>query len=253
MNWFDSHCHLDLEAFAADRGQVLARARQAGVAGQLVPAIDRQHWAGLARLADAEPDLHPAYGLHPMFLGPHSEADLAALPAFLDEHRAAAIGECGLDFTTGLPDHALQRRVFDGQLHLAAERGLPLVIHARRAVDQVIAGLRQIGGLRGVIHSFSGSPQQADQLFKLGFFIGLGGPVTHERAQRLRRLVRDMPIEYLLLETDAPDQPPAWRRGQRNEPGELVRIGALIAALREIEPALLAATTTANARRLFAL
>lgn len=253
MSWFDSHCHLDLDAFEADRTQVLARARAAGVAGQLIPAVERQRWAALARLAESEPDLHPAYGLHPLFLGPHSEADLDALSGFLDQHRAVAIGECGLDFFVEGLDREQQMRVFDGHLRIAAERDLPLVIHARRAVDAVLAALRRIGRLRGVIHSFSGSPEQANQLFKLGFLIGLGGPATHERAQRLRRLVAAMPIDHLLLETDAPDQPPAWRRGQRNEPGELPRIGATIAALRGISPDQLAEATTANARRLFAL
>lgn len=252
MSWFDSHCHLDLEGFEEDRAAVLTRARTAGVIGQLVPAVDRPHWDGLARLAAGEPDLYPAFGLHPMFLGPTSENDLSALPAFLDRHPAAAIGECGLDYFVDGLDAELQQRVFEGQLLIAAERDLPLVIHARRAVDAVIAALRRVGGLRGVIHSFSGSPEQAHQLFKLGFLIGLGGPVTYERAQRLRRLVATMPIEHLLLETDAPDQPPAWRRGQRNEPGELPRIGATIAALRGISPAELAEATTANAKRLFA-
>ena len=253
MSWFDSHCHLDVAEFDADRDAVLARARRAGVVGQLVPAIDRAHWQALADLAAAETDLHSAYGLHPMFLGADSEADLAALPDFLDRHPAAAIGECGLDhFVEGL-DHELQLRVFRGHLRIARERDLPLVIHARRAVDTVIAELRRIGGLRGVVHSFSGSPEQAAQLYRLDFCLGLGGPVTYERAQRLRRLVSDMPIERLLLETDAPDQPPSWRRGQRNEPGELPRIGACIAALRGIAPEALAETTTDNARRLFGL
>jgi TatD DNase family protein len=251
MAWFDSHCHLDVADFDADRASVLSRARRAGVTEQLLPAIDRAHWAGLAQLAAGQSGLHPAYGLHPMFVGAHSDADLAALPDFLDRHPAAAIGECGLDgYVQGL-DHELQLRVFRGQLRVARERNLPLVIHARRAVDAVIAELRQIGGLSGVVHSFSGSPEQATQLYRLGFCLGLGGPVTYERAQRLRRLVAGMPIEHLLLETDAPDQPPSWRRGQRNEPGELPRIGACIAALRGIAPDALAAATTATARRLF--
>lgn len=253
MSWFDSHCHLDVGEFEADRERVLQRARKAGVLGQLVPAIDRSHWAGLAELVAGKCDLHPAYGLHPMFLNATSEADLAALPAFLDRHPAVAIGECGLDHHVEGLDRALQLQVFRGQLRIARERDLPLVIHARRAVDTVIAELRRVGGLRGVVHSFSGSPEQAAQLYRLGFCLGLGGPVTYERAQRLRRLLAEMPIEHLLLETDAPDQPPSWRRGQRNEPGELPRIGACIAALRGMSPEGLASKTTANASRLFGL
>jgi TatD DNase family protein len=251
MPWFDSHCHLDVIEFDADRERVLRRAREAGLVGQLLPAIDRAHWQGLAGLAENHGDLHPAYGLHPMFLGADSEADLRALPGFLDRHPAVAIGECGLDhYVEGL-DRDLQLRVFRVQLRIARERGLPVVIHARRALDSVIAELRRIGGLRGVVHSFSGSREQAMQLYRLGFCLGLGGPATYERAQRLRRLAAEIPIEHLLLETDAPDQPPSWRRGQRNEPGELPRIGTTIAALRGMSPDALALATTDNAQRLF--
>nr|WP_282452945.1 TatD family hydrolase [Lysobacter sp. CAU 1642] len=242
---------MDVDEFAEDRPAVLDRARRAGVEEQLVPAIDRAHWPALAALVEAEPGLYPAYGLHPMFLDEGSDDDLAALPGFLDRHPAAAIGECGLDhYVEGL-DRERQLRVFRGQLRLARERDLPLVVHARRAVDLVIAEIRNVGGLRGVVHSFSGSAEQAAQLYRLGFSLGLGGPVTYERARRLRALVAEMPIDHLLLETDAPDQPPSWRRGQRNEPGELPRIGATIAALRGIAPQDLAVATRDNARRLF--
>jgi TatD DNase family protein len=117
----------------------------------------------------------------------------------------------------------------------------------------VIARLRRVGGLRGVVHSYSGSAEQAQQLWKLGFHQGIGGPVTYERAQRLRRIVADMPIEYLLLETDAPDQPDQWHRGQRNEPAHLPAIAQTIAELRGVSVELVIAQTTTNARRLFRL
>jgi TatD DNase family protein len=163
------------------------------------------------------------------------------------------LGECGLDhFVEGL-DHAAQDRYFDAQLALARDFDLPLIVHARRAVDAVIASIRRIGGLRGVVHSFSGSTEQARQLWRQGFLLGLGGPVTYERARRLRKLAATMPIECLLLETDAPDQPDADIRGLRNEPGRLPRVLDAIARLRGEDPASVAAVTTANARRLFGL
>src|SRR5690606_28481572 len=125
-----------------------------------------------------------------------------------------------------------QRHLFDAQLRLAREFDLPLVLHARRAVDEIILRLRRIGGLRGVVHSFSGSPEQARQLFQLGFHLGIGGPVTYARAQRLRGLVATMPIEHLLLESDAPDQPNASARGSRNEPAAIVEVAGVVAELR---------------------
>ena len=134
-----------------------------------------------------------------------------------------------------------------------AEREGPDAVHARRAVDAVIASIRKIGALRGVVHSFSGSAEQAAQLHKLGFLLGLGGPVTYERANRLRKLVATMPLEQLLLETDAPDQPGATHRGERNEPAYLPEVLDAIAGLRGMEREELAAATTANAERLFGL
>ncbi len=150
-------------------------------------------------------------------------------------------------------DADAQLHYFLGQLRLAREFELPVIVHARRAVDAVIAAIKQIGGLRGVVHSFSGSPEQARQLHQLGFLIGLGGPLTYDRAQRLHRLVASMPLEQLLLETDAPDQPDAGIRGQRNEPARLPVILAAVARLRGEPAEAIAAQTTANARTLFGL
>jgi TatD DNase family protein len=248
---YDSHCHLDAPEFDPDRPGVIARARAAGVRRQLVPAVDRAGWEKLRDLCAADPGLRPAYGLHPMFLDRHRPSHLDDLAQWLADERPAAVGECGLDhFVAGLDPDA-QRGYFLRQLELAREFDLPVVLHARRAVDEVIAALRRIGGLRGVVHSWSGSEEQARQLFGLGFHLGIGGPVTFERAQRLRRTVASMPIEWLLLETDAPDQPGAGHRGERNEPGYLPEVLAVVAGLRGMAPEALAAATTANAARLF--
>lgn len=248
---FDSHCHLDAPEFDPDRAAVVARARAAGVFAQLVPAVTRAGWEKLRDLCAEDPGLRPAYGLHPMFLDQHDPGHLDDLARWLADERPAAVGECGLDhFVPGLDPDA-QRLYFLRQLELAREFHLPVVVHARRAVDEVIAALRRIGGLRGVVHSWSGSEEQARQLFGMGFHLGIGGPVTFERAQRLRRTVATMPIEWLLLETDAPDQPDAGHRGQRNEPGLLPGVLAVVAELRGESPAAVAAATVANAARLF--
>jgi TatD DNase family protein len=249
----DSHCHLDADEFDPDRAAVIARARAAGVAIQIVPAVAAAGWEKLRDLCAGEPGLHPAYGLHPMFLDRHAPSDLDALEAWLARERPCAVGECGLDFHVDGLDPAQQRFYFQRQLELAREFHLPVILHARRAVDEVILALRRIGGLRGVVHSWSGSDEQARQLWSLGFHLGIGGPVTFERARRLRRQVAEMPIEWLLLETDAPDQPPVDARGARNEPARLPDILEVVAVLRSAEPAEIAAATAANARRLFGL
>jgi TatD DNase family protein len=249
----DSHSHLDAEEFDPDRSQVLARARAAGVTRQIVPAVAAASWGKLRDLCVAEPGLYPAYGLHPMYLAEHRPEHLQTLRDWIERERPVAVGECGLDFFVEGLDAEQQSLYFDGQLRLARDCDLPVIVHARRAVDQVMAAIRRFGPLRGVIHSFSGSADQARRLYDLGFLIGLGGPVTYERASRLRTLAAELPIECLLLETDAPDQPDSGHRGQRNEPARLTTVCATIAALRGVEPGDLARATTANAERLFGL
>ena len=248
---FDSHCHLDAPPFDPDRPAVVARARAAGVVRQLVPAVDRAGWEKLRDLCAADDGLLPAYGLHPMYLDQHQPGHLDDLARWLADERPAAVGECGLDHFVPDLDPETQRYYFLGQLALARDFDLPVVLHARRAVDEVITALRRTGGLRGVVHSWSGSEEQARQLFDLGFHLGIGGPVTFERAQRLRRTVATMPIEWLLLETDAPDQPGVDHRGARNEPAYLPEVLAVVAALRGESPGHVATATTANAARLF--
>ncbi len=249
----DSHCHLDASEFDPDRTAVIERARAAGVQAQVVPAVTAASWPKLREVCQQAPGLYPAYGLHPMFLADHRPEHLGQLRDWIERERPCAIGECGLDFFVEGLDAEAQQDYFIGQLKLARDFDLPVIVHARRAVDAVIAAIRRIGGLRGVVHSFPGSPEQAAQLDKLGFLLGLGGPLTYERAQRLQRLVREMPLEQLLLETDAPDQPDAGIRGQRNEPARLSVISRHVAALRGTDVETVARVTSENARRLFAL
>ena len=253
MRLIDSHCHLDASEFDADRAAVIARAKAAGVMQQVVPAITAASWPGLREACALAPGLHPAYGLHPIFLDLHRPEHLELLAEWIARERPCAIGECGLDFFLDGLDAQTQRHYFDGQLQLAKRFDLPLIVHARRAVEEVIARIKAVGGIRGVVHSFAGSPEQAQQLWKLDFMIGLSGPVTYPRANRLRGLAAQMPLEHLLLETDAPDQPDAEIRGQRNEPARLRTVLDCIAQLRGEPAEAIAAQTSANARRLFGL
>ena len=223
MRLVDSHCHLDAGEFDADRKDVIARAHRAGVQRQIVPAVDAAGWPKLREVCASDNGLSAAYGLHPMAIAQHRRQHLLTLREWIERERPVAIGECGLDFFIEGFDVQAQQQYFDGQLQLAREYDLPVIVHARRAVEAVIVAIRRVGHLRGVVHSFSGSLEQARQLWDAGFMLGLGGPVTYERANRLRRLAATMPLEHLLLESDAPDQP-----------------------VDEI-----AGTTTANAERLF--
>jgi TatD DNase family protein len=247
----DSHCHIDAAEFDADRDAALARAREAGVTRQIVPAIALSGFAKLRDLCRSEPGLCPAYGLHPMYLDQHRPGHLDELAGWIAREQPAAVGECGLDFYIENLDRDAQFAYFEGQLALAREFDLPVILHARRAFDEVAAALRRVGGLRGVVHSFSGSEEQAKQFWKLGFHLGIGGPVTYERAKRLHAIVATMPIEWLLLETDSPDQPLAGHRGARNEPAYLAEVLDCVAALRDESREAVAAATTANAERLF--
>jgi TatD DNase family protein len=250
----DSHSHLDLPAFDPDREQVLARAAAAGVIAQIVPATTAASWPALQALCTSHPALHAAYGLHPMFVDMHGQGHLQALETLLDRGTpCVAVGECGLDHSMPDADRPRQRFFFDAQLAIAAQRHLPVIVHARRALDDVLAALRRHPGVRGVVHSFSGSAQQAAQLWDRGFMLGIGGPVTYARAQRLRSIVAGMPIEFLLLETDSPDQPDSGWRGQRNEPARLPRILDEVAALRGQAADEVAAASRENACRLFGL
>ena len=251
MSLTDSHCHIDAPEFDADRGEIVARAAAAGVTRLIAPAVSAGGWPKLREVSRAYAQVEAAYGLHPMYLDEHRPGHLSQLREWIERERPAAIGECGLDFFVGGLDPDLQREFLIGQLRLAREFDLPVILHARRAVDEVTALLRRIGGLRGVVHSFSGSLQQAGILCEMGFLLGFGGPVTHARANRLRGIVASIPIERLLLETDAPDQPDAAIRGQRNEPARLPAIAQTIAELRGVSLENLAERTAANAVALF--
>ena len=253
LDLIDSHSHFDVAEFDADRDAALARARDAGVKRQILPAIAISGFDKLRALCATEYGLFPAYGLHPLFLSEHELDHLDELEKWIAREKPIAVGECGLDFHVTDLNAETQRTYFERQLELAREYDLPVILHARRAVDDVTAAIRRTGQLRGVVHSFSGSPEQAQQLWKLGFHIGIGGPVTYERAHRLRNIVATMPLEFLLLETDSPDQPLHGFQGKRNEPARLVDVCETIARLRGTAAEEIADSTTRNCECLFGL
>jgi TatD DNase family protein len=251
MQLIDSHCHFDDASFDADRQEALQRAHAAGVIEQVIPAVKAAWWPRIRRLCLDCPELHPSYGLHPMYLRDHQPADLESLHVWAARESPVAIGECGLDFYIHDPQPKRQQVYFEGQLEVAREFDLPVIIHARRAVEEVINTIRRFPGSRGVLHSYSGSEQQALRLIDLGFVMSFGGPVTYERANKLRKLIRTLPLDSILLETDAPDQPDSEHRGQRNEPAYLPRVLQTISQLRGEPLERIAQQTRDNTRRLF--
>lgn len=262
--FIDTHCHLDAPEFGAEMPVIRARAAERGVALCVIPAVGVFNFAAVRALAEAQGDAY-ALGIHPLCTGEAKEADLEALDAELaarrDDPRLVAVGEIGLDFFVEGLDADKQAHFFHTQLQLARKHGLPVLIHVRRSVDQVLKHLRQTAGGRpwqGIAHAFNGSEQQAEACIALGLKLGFGGAVTFERALQLRRLAATLPLDALVMETDAPDIQPHWiyrtqaqrAAGEpqgRNEPGELPRIGAVVAQLRGIGVDELARSTTRNA------
>lgn len=242
--WVDSHCHLDFPAFAADRDAVLDRARHAGVTDIVVPATSAAGWDGILALCD-ESGVHVALGLHPWWAAEHRDEHLQTLKAHLAAGRIVAVGECGLDFARDI-DGELQLHWFRAQLRLAADFGVPVIVHAVKALDRVLHEMAAFPGITGVIHGFAGSAQQAGRCIEAGLMLGIGPAVA--RSARLRGIVGEMPAESLLLETDAPDRPLA---GERGEPADVVRVGEIVAEHKRMTPAVLAGATGANAQRLF--
>ncbi len=186
-----------------------------------------------------------------MFLGDHQPEDIEQLASWIEREQPLAVGECGLDFFIKDPQPEAQQALFEAQLELARDYRLPVIIHARRSVDQVFNTLKQFPGLSGVVHSFSGSEQQARRLIDLGFLLSFGGPITYERAKRLRSLIQILPLESLMLETDAPDQPDSGHRGERNESAYLPNVLQTVAELRNQPASEIAAVTSKNAVQLF--
>jgi TatD DNase family protein len=253
LELIDTHSHLDAGEFDADRDAVYARARDAGVATQVVPAVTRGNFAEVAAACRRYPGCLPAWGMHPMYIHVHHDSHLADLRQAIDAWRPVAVGEIGLDlFVPGL-DYATQEHFYVEQLKVARDFDLPVLLHCRRANDHILKHLRRLRLRGGIAHAFSGSRQQADEYLKLGFKLGFGGAFTWARASNLRALAAELPMEAIVLETDSPDIPPAWLGKARNEPAELAGIARALAELRGTSVAEIARQTSGNAVQVLGL
>lgn len=247
MTFIDTHCHLDADEFGDTQTDIVRAAQDAGVGRIVVPSVARNNFAIVRELCKRYPSCSPAYGIHPMYTDDALPDDLVALRDLLQQHRPVAIGEIGLDFFIDHFDRARQEYFFVEQLKLAQEFDLPVLLHIRRAQDVILKHLRQHKVCGGIAHAFNGSRQQADEFIKLGFKLGFGGAMTYSRATKLRELAATLPLESIVLETDAPDIPPDFlERGQPNKPQYIARIAQTLADLRGMPLEEIARITTEN-------
>lgn len=256
MALIDTHTHLDFPDFDADRTQVLDRCRSLGVQRMVVLGVYQRNWQRLWDLALENPALYAAFGLHPVYIDEHRPEHLTELGDWLTRHKGhpqlCAVGEIGLDYYVEGLDKARQQQVFEAQLQLAAEFDLPVLLHVRRSHADVIATLKRHTLKRsGVIHAFAGSREEAREYIKLGFKLGLGGAATWPQALRMHRVIAELPLDSVVLETDSPDMAPAMFPNQRNSPEHLPNICTALAALMNVSPEHLAQASTRNAHDLF--
>jgi TatD DNase family protein len=248
----DTHCHLDAAEFNVDRDAVAASALTEGVGLIVIPAVARENFQQVIQLSAQHPHCCYALGIHPMYVDNAHPSDLTVLKQLIKEHQASqklvAVGEIGLDFFVTKQNRETQEYFFSEQLKIANEFNLPVVMHVRRAVDDVLKHLRRYKVRGGIAHAFNGSAQQAEAFIDLGFKLGFGGAMTYPRALKIRELAKTLPLTSIVLETDAPDIPPAWLGTKgRNAPAELVKIAQVLADLRGIEITQIIEITSKNA------
>ena len=256
MQLIDTHTHLDFPDFDADRLQLLADSRALGVERMVVLGVYQSNWQRMWDLVQTDSQLHAAFGLHPMYLNEHRPEHVLELEQWLSRlaghPQLCAVGEIGLDYFLPELDRDDQQQLFEAQLQLAADFKLPALLHVRRSHAQVIATLKRFKLQRGgIVHAFAGSREEAREYIKLGFKLGLGGAATWPQALRLRKVIADLPLDAIVLETDAPDMAPAMYPNQRNSPQHLPDICRALAELMGISPEQLAKATTANACEVF--
>lgn len=249
--FIDTHCHLDAPTLLSRLPHVLAAGKAAGVRKYIVPGVDPEGWAGIALLAEEHAEVYPAFGLHPMLADRYDDALPGKLRTFAGG--AVAIGEIGLDYLVTDVPREQQQAAFRAQLRLAVEMGVPVLIHCRQAFRDLleILGEAHVQRVGGVMHAFSGSLEIARECINLGFLISIAGTVTYLNAVRPLEIARHIPLEYLVLETDAPDMTPEPYRGRANEPAFLIEIARKVAENKGISVEEIAKVTTANAERLF--
>ena len=272
----DTHCHLDAYEFNDDRDAIATAARQQGISAIVVPAVQVANFDAVIQLAQAYSHIHYALGIHPMYVNQSQPQDIHVLSTYLQQCMASskppvAIGEIGLDFFVANYDKDSQVYFFIEQLKLAKEFDLPVILHVRHAIDDVLKYCRQYQIKGGIAHAFNGSRQQADEFIKLGFKLGFGGAMTYPRALKIRELAATLPLESIVLETDAPDIPPVWLLNQsahldkssannatnsptnnkpRNSPLELAKIAEVFADLRGLKVAEISHITVKNSLKI---
>lgn len=254
--FIDTHCHFDFSPFSGHEGESLSLAADAGVSRIIVPAVDAGRFTAVLALANRYPALYAALGLHPTAISRHNDAGLALLGHYLSQPhpKLVAVGEIGLDYYIDEPLASRQLAFLDAQLALAARHDLPVILHSRRTHDVLAQLLRRRRLPRtGVVHGFAGSYEQAMAFVRLGYCIGVGGTITYARAQKTRRAIGRLPLESLLLETDAPDMPLNGFQGQPNRPERLAMTFASLCELRPEAPEKIAEIIYRNSMDLFGL
>lgn len=244
LKLFDSHCHLNLPELIEHSNQHWQDAQQASVAALLIPAVCRQHWPHLLQCQRQQQAWHIALGIHPWWVQEHDLGDVEALTEVVQLHSKAicAIGEIGLDFALATDSFAMQQQLFEAQLELAAQLGKPVILHHRKSQSHLLAAIKRIGFKHGgILHAFSGSPEQGQAFIDVGFKLGIGGTITYERGAKTKRAVQQLPLDAFVLETDAPSMPLAGFQGQVNTPVQLALVFQHFCHLRPEPKAQLAA------------
>lgn len=251
MKIIDTHCHLDFAAFDADREAIIEHCKQLGVSQIILPAVDSEGWDKLISLTDRYENLYPALGLHPVFIDKHQESDLDLLEEKVTKYHPLAIGEIGLDFFIKNTDREKQINFFSRQLDIAASHHLPVILHIRKAHDEVLKILQKKNITGGSCHAFNGTLEQAKKYMEMGFKFGFGGTLTYPNARKIHQLAKELPLESIILETDAPDMTGFNHKGERNSPEYLPEALEALVNIRQEDIETIVRQTTENARELF--
>ena len=246
MKLIDSHCHIDFAAFDHDRQAVLEACEKKNIYRIVVPGVTEESWSKLLEVCTKTDICKPALGLHPVFIDQHQPNHLTKLDQLITQQEVVAVGEIGLDFYLRNLDKEKQELYFSKQLIIAKKHSLPVIIHNRKAHDQALKLLRENPVPGGIIHNFGGSIQQAYKYIELGFKLGFGGMLTFDRSRKLRLLAKQLPIESIVLETDAPDLTVEPHRGTRNSPEYLGFVLEAVAEIKNLDPKEVADITTQN-------
>lgn len=253
LRFIDTHCHLEMARFDPDREEVIKRASEAGIEAMITIGSDAESNPRALELCNNHETIYCSVGIHPHDASEFTGETHEMLKAWASREKTVAVGETGLDYHYDHSPREVQREVFARHLALAAETGLPAVIHSREAKADTLGILRESGITKGVMHCFSGDLEMAERAMAMGLYISFAGPVTFKNARRLKEIAKAVPDDYLLVETDAPYLTPEPLRGRRNEPAHVVHTARELAALRGVSLEDIARITTLNARRLFGI